>query len=90
MSDSLDASCGRCGYVLRGLPAGSHCPECALPTDWSLGVHALHETQRNDRAWARQLHFGVLVLLLAQIILVSLRRAIDDLVLMRSIASATI
>ena len=70
MSDSLDATCGRCGYVLRGLPAGAHCPECALPTDWSLGMHALHAWQRGDRAWTRQLRAGVLVLLAAQILLV--------------------
>jgi hypothetical protein len=70
MSTSLDASCGRCGYVLRGLPAGSHCPECALPTDWSLGMHALHETQRNDRTWTMQLRLGANVLLAAQVILV--------------------
>lgn len=70
MSDSLDASCGRCGYVLRGLPAGSHCPECALPTDWSLGLHALHEWQREDRAWTRRVRAGLFVLFAAQIILV--------------------
>jgi hypothetical protein len=70
MSDSLDATCGRCGYVLRGLPAGSCCPECALATDWSLGVHALQETQRNDRVWTRRIASGVRVLLSAQIILV--------------------
>src|SRR5690348_6161815 len=71
MSDSLEASCGRCGYALRGLPAGSHCPECALPTDWSLGVHALHEWQRDDRAWAGRVRGGLLMLLAAQLILVT-------------------
>jgi hypothetical protein len=70
MNESFEANCGRCGYVLRGLPAGSHCPECALPTDFSLGQHALHETQRNDRVWTRQLRTGVRILLAGQMILV--------------------
>jgi ribose/xylose/arabinose/galactoside ABC-type transport system permease subunit len=56
--------------MLRGLPAGSHCPECALPTDWSLGVRALRESQRDDRAWTQRLRIGVRVLLAAQAILV--------------------
>ncbi len=57
---ATDAVCLVCGYSLRGLTVGGHCPECGTPIGRSLGGNQL---RYSNPEYLASLHRGVLVIL---------------------------
>jgi hypothetical protein len=41
-----DLACSKCRYNLRGLDAGSNCPECGVPIQWTLAQHLSRPRRR--------------------------------------------
>ena len=64
---SLDVTCRKCRYDLRGMTRDSLCPECGAPVEFSLRSDLI---RHSNPAWTGRLHSGAVVVLLGLAVMI--------------------